>query len=433
MAGTLRPWAAGLLIASTVGLPTVASGASKGLPDVEAEIRELHEQNQRNQQRIKELEDTVRELKAQQAEKPKAAEQAKAQEPSPDVMRRALDRYWGEHRFMITGYGSGRWEWNDNERANTFTAGINPILLFRLNDRLLFSSELEVKLPSDAESEVFLEYAQADYLLNDYVTVRGGKFLLPFGEFIERVHPPWINKLVTHPLPFREGDEGGILPFSDIGVQLRGAVPLGWGDGTNVEYTVYGANGPRFEVGTDDARGAVGDGFSQNNVDSNRGKAGGARVGIRPLPLGWDAGRLHLGASTYDGEWDSRGSLLFASWGLDAAYQYGDAELRGEYVNTHRELAGPTNDNREGWYLQAAYQLASLVPAPWNRLEFVGRYSFQNQRRAPEEQPPHPRQWALGVDYWITPSVALKLEYDRDVPRGAPDNNKLLTQFAIGF
>src|SRR5436853_6459432 len=86
----------------------------------------------------------------------------------------------------------------------------------------------------------------------------------------------------SRPLPFREGDEGGLLPFTELGVQLRGAIPLGYGDGTRAEYSLYVTNGPRF---ASDVRGAF---FETNNTDQNRPKGYGARLGFELLP--YDAG-----------------------------------------------------------------------------------------------------------------------------------------------
>ena len=98
-------------------------------------------------------------------------------------------------------------------------------------------------------------------------------------------------------MPFREGDEGGLLPFSELGVQLRGAIPLGSGDGTRAEYSLYVTNGPRF---ASDVRGAF---VESNNTDQNRAKGYGARLGFELLPYDSGLGRLRLGASTFDGQW----------------------------------------------------------------------------------------------------------------------------------
>jgi DNA-binding transcriptional MerR regulator len=414
--------AAVALLCDTAVAQGKPSGAAS-LKEIRQELEQLREQRQQDRQRIEELEQKLKAMEESTSQQ--EANQKRLVDRILPEMRSLLP---GTDRFMLSGYGFATYHWNDNENSNSFSAGFNPIFLFRPTDWILFESELEVKLPEDAETEVNLEYGQADIFLTDYATLVAGKSLLPFGEFIERLHPAWVNKLVSHPLPFREADEGGVLPFSDIGAQLRGGVPLAYGLGTRVEYTVYVANGPRYE--SDE----VGAPFTSNNVDINHGKAFGARLGLEPLPIDQNFGRLHLGVSTYDGTWDDGGDLWLTSWGLDAAYQLGPAELRGEYVFTRRSMPQDVGDDkREGWYVQGAYKLAEVGVPYIERTELVVRYSGQNQLQAPEGFLPHPRQVALGIDYWFTPSVVWKLEYDRDLPRDAPDNNEIRTQIAVGF
>jgi hypothetical protein len=248
----------------------------------------------------------------------------------------------------------------------------------------------------------------------------------------------------------------GLLPFANIGVQARGGFQ--WGsEGQDFDYTVYAANGPAFEVPE-----LVGSPFRSNNISTNtHGKALGARVRLYPLPLEAKLGRLELGASTYDGKWLD--GLWFTSWGIDTAYRLNELELRGEYIQTHREMPEGINaDNREGWYIQAAYQLSRLPVRYLNRAELVARYSGQNQRAlvigemvpgnglrvSPSTAVPHPREVSLGIDYWINPSTVWKLQYDIELPEKGgslladdgslmplhtPTDRALMTQFAIGF
>lgn len=417
---------AGLLCGPVCGSApaAAASDVPASLKEVRQELQRLREQRAQDRKKIEALEQKVESLEKSAAENEATQKEVKASVDRTLPELRALRP--GTDRFILTGYGSAAYHWNGRGDTNSFVAGMNPILLYRPTDRVLFEAELEVKLPDDAETEVNLEYAQADITLTDYATLVAGKTLLPFGDFIEHVHPAWINKLVSHPLMFREGDEGGILPFSDLGVQLRGAVPLPYGLGTNVDYTVYVANGPAF---TSDE---VGAGFDANNVDMNRGKAFGARVGLQPFPIEKNWGRLHVGASTYNGTWDSSSHWL-TSWGLDAVYQKGPAELRGEYISVRRDMpTGIRTDKRDGWYLQGAYKLSSVGVPYLDRTELVARYASQNQHAA-EDIPAHPRQVSAGVDYWLTPSIVAKLEYDRDLPREVPDNNEIQAQLAVGF
>jgi hypothetical protein len=420
----------GLAAAALLGAPALAQGKPASLQEVRRELEQLRQQRRQDRQRIEELEKKLDAMEKAAAEKQaeQQAEQEKAKSTTNRILSELRSLRPGTDRFVITGYGFAQYHWNGNGDKNTFSAGFNPIFLFRPIDRVLFEAEMEVALPEDSETEVNLEYGQADIELTDYATLAAGKMLLPFGEFIERLHPAWINKLVTHPLPFREGDEGGMLPFSEIGAQLRGGVPLGYGPGADFEYSVYIANGPRF---TSDE---VGANFTSNNDDLNHGKAFGARIGLQPLPVDADWGRFHIGASTYDGQWDEAGDHWLTSYGFDAAYQRGPGEVRGEYLFLRREMpASVGDDKREGWYVQGAYKLTEIGIPYLDRTEVVTRYTGQNQRAAEEGLAPHPRQVSFGIDYWLSPSIVWKLEYDRDLPRHMSDYDEIHTQIAVGF
>jgi hypothetical protein len=71
-------------------------------------------------------------------------------------------------------------------------------------------------------------------------------------------------------------------------------------------------------------------------------------------------------------------------------------------------------------------------------MELVARYSGLNQRAVTEDAAeeglvPHPRQVAVGLNYWLTPSVVGKLEYDRELPRDAANDDVIRGQIAVGF
>jgi len=424
----------------SLGIGDLSPTPAGAEPDLHQELQTLKAQLERDRLQMEQDRQRIEQLE-RQFESVEVKSEAKSKELEEKITKQALsqpsfgqylDRFAGEHRLSIVGYGFGTFAWQERANTNTFMAGFEPIFLYRLSDRLLFEGDVEFKL-EDAETSVDLEYAQVDYLLNDYMTVVAGKFLLPFGEFIERQHQVWINKLVSRPLPFREGDEGGLLPFSELGVQLRGAIPLGYGEGTRAEYSLYVTNGPRFGS---DVRGAF---FETNNTDQNRAKGYGARIGVELLPYDAGLGRLRLGASTFDGQWGAQSKLWFTSWGVDTVYQNGPLVLRGEYLQTHRVMPTSIPDDKgEGWYIQAAY-LLQAVPVPYlDHTELVVRYSGQNQNALTADALAegflrNPRLVAVGLDYWIAPSVVWKLEYDRDMSARVGDSNALLTQFAVGF
>jgi hypothetical protein len=214
-----------------------------------------------------------------------------------------------------------------------------------------------------------------------------------------------------------------------------------------------------------------------NNIQIHtNGKAFGTRLRFYPFPLDSNLGRLELGASTYNGKWLN--GNWFNSWGVDYAYLNGNLQSRGEYVQTYRQMpaaSGP--DNRQGWYVQFGYFLQN-VPLPAlpfgienqiHKLELLTRYSGVNQRAIVAEEisaspelafngspsifTPHSREIALGVDYWIEPSIVWQTEFDIELPRAGgtlfsfngastptassvgatPNDRAILTQFAIGF
>ncbi len=421
-----------LATATLLWVPRAAADSASEVRQLREEMQRLRAENERNRQRMEDLERKLETIQVQEEKKQDALEAKVTQEvekQAASAPRRYLDRYFGDGRFVLTGWGAGAYEWQRNANSNTFTATLAPIFLYRMADWILFEAEPEFELKDDGDTEVNLEYAQADIVLNDYVTAVGGKFLVPFGQFIEQLHPAWINKMVSAPLPFREPEEGGLLPYSNTGFQLRGGARIGDWEGLNLAYSAYIANGPRFDS---DEVGAL---LNPNNIDNNRGKGYGARLALYPLPLDNPIGRVMFGASTFDGKWDDGGNFWFTSWGLDLTYQVAELEVRAEYIRTKREMPSDVGaDDREGWYVQAAYKLARIAVPYLDRLELVGRYAGVNQRAVTDEElVPHPRQVALGLDYWFTPSVAWKLEYVRDLPEDAPNDDAIRTQIAVGF
>jgi hypothetical protein len=112
---------------------------------------------------------------------------------------------------------------------NQVDGQINPVLLVPLGDRWLLESRAEFEgafqRPPDGGPyggmvSKNLDYAEADFIANPYLTVSMGRFLTPFGIFNERLYPIWIRSLQQDPL---------ILPLSSEssdGLMLRGGFPL---------------------------------------------------------------------------------------------------------------------------------------------------------------------------------------------------------------
>lgn len=423
---SLRAMLACAVALGAAPMPSFAESAD----DVRSLREELTQLREESGSRIRALEQRITELEAERPRPPESSSTASTNAASPPGDRLQLRTL--TNRVVITGWGAAGYDWQQESGDNTFGATAAPILLFRPIDRVLFEMEPEFELDSDGGTEVNLEYAQADVVVNDYATMVAGKFLLPFGTFIQQLHPAWINKLVSNPLPYLEGEEGGLIPFSDVGVQVRGGTGLFQSEGVDLGYTVFGSNGPRYEG---DELGAP---LVANNVDLNRGKAFGGRLSVHPFPLAKEIGRLEIGASTYNGIWDEGNDDWFRSWGLDLAYQLDTFELRGEYLQTRRSFTDRRTDRRDGWYLQAAYKLSHVPVAPLDRMELVLRWSGIAQdaiadEEDAEERPGDFQQIALGLNYWLSPSVVGKLEYDFDYGHDATDDQIFRALIAVGF
>jgi hypothetical protein len=382
----------------------------------------------------------------------------------------AFSRYLGTHQFTVAGDAAGGFIYVRKTSQNTFSLAFQPIVLYRMNDWILFEGSISASLPPGSGASFSLPVATAQIFLNDYLEVNAGIFDQPFGDWYEDQSPLWVNRFITAPLLY--GAEA-LVPPTDIGVQLRGSVQ--WGAlGQDVDYTGWVANGPSFDSSLPAP--VVGQTLNpQNNIGINtNGRAFGGRIRFYPLPVDADLGRLELGGSTYDGKWQN--SLWFKSWGVDFAYLKNNLQARGEFAESYRQMpSGSAPDNRQGWYLQIGYFLQNIPSTHLDqldniihRLELLTRYSGVNQRAivsdeinttpalgfsgSPSIFTPHSREVALGLDYWIEPSIVWQTEFDLELPnaggtvftfKGAhtptaapaatPNDRALLTQLSIGF
>jgi len=121
-------------------------------------------------------------------------------------------------------------------------AQINPVLLLPLGDRWLVESRAEFQGvfqrppdggPYGGPVSKNLDYLEADYIANSYLTVTMGRFLTPFGIFNERLYPIWIRSLQQDPLILP------LSPESSDGLMLRGGFPVVANAKANLTYAVY--------------------------------------------------------------------------------------------------------------------------------------------------------------------------------------------------
>ncbi|MEN8184402.1 MAG: cell division protein ZapB [Myxococcota bacterium] len=341
--------------------------------------------------------------------------------------------------------------------ASTFDLRFNPIFHFAMTERLHFNAELQLTInkatrlenvefhdedgdgqfdeadlefETETETEVDLEYATIDYLLNDWLTVSAGKFLLPFNIFGNRLHPDWINKMVSAPPIYGgHGAAPAIQPvLSDVGLMLSGGTEL-WNEESKLNYALYAGNGPTTEMGG--GHGAGGGGEAEqlalqfpNVPDDNNNKAVGGRVGFLPIR------NLELGVSYLTGR--TRGSPgRFNMLGTDVSYWWRGLDVRGEFVRKSRNASG-SNPDVWGYWLQTAYRLRHEFPqtsgflGQLGKLEPVIRWGQIRGLTALNRN-----QFSLGLNYWIFESVPVKFTYEFNSK--AVRDDRFLVQWAYGF
>jgi hypothetical protein len=205
-------------------------------------------------------------------------------------------------------------------------AQFNPVLLVPLGERWLVESRGEFegefqRQPSGSFGgpvNKHLDYLQADYIANRYVTVTAGRFLTPFGIFNERLYPEWIRALQPDPL---------ILPIgtaSSDGAMLRGGFPVS--ARANLNYAAYVS---ATNIGV-------------NGVESERHVGG--RAGIFfPGP------RLEVGASWQKVLQDDHKNAV----GLHMAWQ-----PRALPVSIHSEAL--RSNQGSGYWVEGAYRLSQV-------------------------------------------------------------------------
>ncbi len=333
--------------------------------------------------------------------------------------------------FVATGYGTvGYAAETQGENVNAFTASFQPIFLYQFQDRILFEAELEFEL-TEGVTETGLEYAQLDYVATDNVTFSAGKFLVPFGVFGERLHPTWINKFPSSPPIYgHHVAQFGVEPLmpilSDIGVMARAtATPGPW----QLSLNAYVTQGPALEgehgdpLAEEDFE-APEIAFPASSSDNNTGKMPGLRIDIALPP--W----FEVSGSWVNADYDDEGVLDFTGWNAAAEIRYDGLEVRGEYLQVRQEVETETGFptlRRHGFYTQASYRFGPWEPVlRWTQV-FDDRLDGETVAEAA-------RQAAFGLDYWLTPSVALMAGYEVNDESGVElDNDRFLVHIAFGF
>jgi hypothetical protein len=269
-----------------------------------------------------------------------------------------------------------------------FQPVLAPVLAAPLGDKFLIESRADLRgflireqgTTGPYQGRFFgtLEYLQLDYNANSHLTITAGRFLTPFGLFLERISPIWITKLQDAPFSAAIGTGIG---YSD-GFMVRGAL---------VSNHTYALNYSAY--------------FSTlstvNKFASARGTGG--RVGVFIQRT-----RLELGTS-YERRLEG---VRTNSVGVDLSWApfIAPLDVKGEWAHSQ---SGHT------YWIQAAYRLAQLrgSNSALGRLEPVFRIQqfFRSKPIADDSLPSvNTRRPEFGLNYYLPHEVRLNASYARE-------------------
>jgi hypothetical protein len=320
-----------------------------------------------------------------------------------------------------------------------------PDFLIKLNDWILLEAEIGITGNGQVAAGSF---AQADFFINDWLTIIGGRFVAPIGFYNERLNNPWINKLPgdapgSGPLLWQQ-----VLPAMSMnGVQAAGAFYLG-NSPFKMEYNAYVSNGLNLAPATAgaptiDELANLENMTNTFNITQN-GKAYGGRLGLWWPEKGLAGGVSLLHSTDYiSGFTDS-----ITCFAVDLSYHKDNWDIRLEYGRTDQQASsfGFDDIHRQGFHGQIAYRPKHLPNGFLQKLEFVYRYGYVDFRgidpttlnlstyATPVDVPVRRQQNEIGINYWFAPRCVIKFAFQiNDEPGFHLHDNQFITELAWGW
>lgn len=324
-------------------------------------------------------------------------------------------------RVSLGGYGELHYNNFEGERDDGSAAPEDQIDLHRFvlfvgyqfSDAVSFRSEVEVEHAvvsheDEDPGEVELEQAYVEWAGRPWLGVRAGLMLVPVGILNETHEPPTFLGVE------RNRVESQIIPttWREAGVQLFGEVAEG------IAYQIGVHSGLELAPGSD-ARGGL------RATRQGAAKANAERLALsaalRVAARGGLSGGLSLvyqndltqGAGGSVSALLSEAHLQFRRGPLEARGLYACWDVGGgdDYLS---DGGGQIAEVQQGWYLEAAYHLARLLPEGHDVAPFVRYEQLDTNDQLPTGVARDPsfneRVATLGINYWPVPQVVVKVD-----------------------
>ncbi len=267
---------------------------------------------------------------------------------------------------------------------------LNINIAGRVHERVSYRAEFEFEHGGGEDEPPFIEQAYMDVWFLRNMGLRIGAMLTPFNRFDE-FHGPLENFLVTRPQMSREI---GVSAWKEVGVNLHGNIFIL--DDFYLNYDAYVING-------------LGSGSrlrtSRQYRDNNDAQSFGFRLS------GVIADKWEAGASYYRGAWDDDGDLNLKMYGFHLIGKVGEFNVFAEYARSTSENPIPIEKGKaDGYFVQASYLIGGKLRTTvrYGTLDYfdlgdlLGRSATDIDRKIT----------ALGLNYYLTRSIVIKLEYD---------------------
>ena len=302
-------------------------------------------------------------------------------------------------------------------KASTDTFDIhylNVNLAGRVHERISYRAEFEFEHGGGDAEPPFIEQAYMDVWFQKNMALRIGAVIAPFNRF-DDFHAPLENMLITRPQMSREIS---VSAWKEVGVVFHGNLSVN--PSAYLNYDLYLING----LGSGSRlRG------SRQYRDNNDAKS----LGFRLSGVFHD--RFEVGGSFYHGAWDDGSKHNLDMFGLHLLGRTGDLSLYGEFSKALSGNPDPYETGKtEVYFIQGSY----LIRRHFRPSVRFGSLDYLDLSDALGRKPTDfdRKILALGFNYYLTPSVVFKVEYDLYFPgsRESDANKDLLAlQAAVRF